>query len=64
MQGNLCYDTSMEVAKDHYGLLTGIIHAPENPILDLPAKLMHGTRNIIFDTLNIDILTQIARHVI
>lgn len=54
----------MEVSNDHYGLLTGIIHAPENPILDLPAKLIHGTRNIIFDTFNIDILTQIARHVI
>ncbi len=54
----------MEISKDHYGLLTGIIHAPENPILDLPAKFIHGTRNVLFDTLNIKILTQIARHVI
>lgn len=64
MQGNLCYTAIMEISKDHYGLLTGIIHAPENPILDLPAKFIHGTRNVLFDTLNIKILTQIARHVI
>jgi hypothetical protein len=52
-------------SEDHYGFATDLIHTPESPILDLPARLIHGTRNMIFGKLvNVDPLTYIARHTI